>query len=547
MYCQLNEKQKSWVTEMISSMSMEEKIAQLLHPYDKGYTEIEIEELVKKVPIGSFFSTSRNFSEMKSLNQTIQKNSKIPVLISADMENGTNFIKDKGVYFPFQMGLAASGIQDAGYRMGKITSLICRAAGVHWTFSPVIDLNLNPENPITNIRALGDRPEKIIPIFPEIIRGLQEDGRMAATCKHFPGDGVDNRDQHMLVSVNSLPRDQWDSLYGIVWKKAIKAGTKAIMCGHISFPDYQGMRDDPDQALPATLSKKLMTDLLRNELGFQGVIVSDAFTMVGFTCRFPENELAWRNVEYLRPDLKWAPVIEPITHDRPFIGTFNADGTKVVSPDDPFAPVLPQKGQIVTGVGLGRTFGRLLAESFPDHTVGLIPTAVGGTSIAAWLPGGIDDGDPNAHPYDTAILRTKEAMKTGRLVAILWHQGENDAAQNTPQYKEKLRSVVLNFRKDLDLDDSVPFIAGEMASFYNEKFASHIDIIDHALEELKQEFSFCRVVKTNDLDHRGDNLHFCTASLHELGARYFAAYQGYIGEGFEIRTHGTVYAFLSSK
>lgn len=259
------------------------------------------------------------------------------------------------------------------------------------------------------------------------------------------------------------------------------------------------------------------------------VLLAGQSNMAGRGYAGPDDLVPIPHVEYLRPDLKWAPVIEPITHDRPFIGTFNADGSKVVSPDDPFAPVLPQKGQIVTGVGLGRTFGRLLAESFPDHTVGLIPTAVGGTSIAAWLPGEIDDGDPNAHPYDTAILRTKEAMKTGRLVAILWHQGENDAAQNTPQYKEKLRSVVLNFRKDLDLDDSVPFIAGEMASFYDEKFASHIDIIDHALEELKQEFSFYRVVKTKDLDHRGDNLHFCTASLHELGARYFAAYQEYIG------------------
>ncbi len=297
MYFPLNEKQQSWADSVFSSLTMEEKVLQLIHPNDRKWNESEWIEILEKYPLGSVFAVGRNLEEMKRINRTIQEHSKVPVLISADMENGTNFIRDTGVEFPAQMGITASQVPEAAYKMGKITARMSRAAGVHWTFSPVIDPNLNPENPITNIRSLGDNPDQIIPLFQDIIRGLQEDDLMAATCKHFPGDGVDNRDQHMLVSANTLPFDQWMEIYGRIWKAAISAGTRSIMCGHIALPDYQGMADDIDHALPATLSSKLMTDLLRKELGFQGVIVSDAYPMVGFTCMFPERELAWRNIE----------------------------------------------------------------------------------------------------------------------------------------------------------------------------------------------------------------------------------------------------------
>ena len=319
MYFPLTEEQQNWADSVLSSMTMEEKVLQLIHPNDREYTESEWIELIEKYPVGSFFSTPRNFEETKQINRVVQKHSRIPVLVSADMENGTNFIKDYTLEFPAQMGLAASNVSDAAYKMGRITAKLSRAAGIHWTFSPVIDLNINPENPITNIRALGDDPEKIIPLFNEIIRGLQEQDLMAAACKHFPGDGVDDRDQHMLVSVNSLPFDQWMELYGRVWKAAISAGTKTIMCGHISLPDYQGMADDIDNALPATLSRKLMNDLLRKELGFRGVIVSDAFPMIGFTCRYPEEELAWRNIEegsdsvlFSHPERDFKPMMDAL-------------------------------------------------------------------------------------------------------------------------------------------------------------------------------------------------------------------------------------------
>ena len=254
------------------------------------------------------------------------------------------------------------------------------------------------------------------------------------------------------------------------------------------------------------------------------VLLAGQSNMAGRGYAGPDDLTPIPNVLMIRPDGKWQPAIEPITKDRSFIGTFQASGEKIVS-SDPFETVLPQGDQKVVGVGLGRTFGRLLAEANPGRIIGLIPCAVGGTSIAAWMPGGVDDHDPNNYPYDNAVKKAREAQKSGKIVAVLWHQGETDAKKQTSEYTEKLRTVIRNFRCDLQLGPEVPFIAGDMASFYPERIAPHIGIVDRALEELGAEDPSFRYVHTKDLTHRGDNLHFDTDSLHELGRRYFVAYR----------------------
>ena len=166
---------------------------------------------------------------------------------------------------------------------------------------PRIELDWKPvmDYPISETQTLRDyftekdvrvSNEELFQIYKDYLKKQDENGYMHYShyrILDINGDGVDDRDQHMLVSVNSLPVEQWEKLYGEVWKSVIAAGTKAIMSGHISFPDYQGMRHDPDNALPATFCAKLQKELLREKLKFNGVIVSDAFPMVGFTCRYP--------------------------------------------------------------------------------------------------------------------------------------------------------------------------------------------------------------------------------------------------------------------
>ena len=293
----LSAEAEKWVENVFSSLTMEEKVAQLLHPINKGYSKEQWEEILQKVPVGSIFWCGVDAEQFQDIARFIQEKSKVPVLMSGDMEHGALTLKNRRTEFSDLMAFGAAGKVDYVREMGRITAVEARARGLHWALGPVVDLNLNPENPITNIRAFGDDPAKVIPMVQAFIEGMQDGGLLAACCKHFPGDGVDNRDQHMVTSVNSLPVWQWRELYGKVWQAAIDAGTLTIMAGHISLPDYQGCQDDPDRAMPATLSRELQIDLLRNELGFEGVLVSDAFPMTGFTCRMPEKMLAVTNIQ----------------------------------------------------------------------------------------------------------------------------------------------------------------------------------------------------------------------------------------------------------
>ena len=167
---------------------------------------------------------------------------------------------------------------------------------------------------------------------------------------------------------------------------------------------------------------------------------------------------------------------------------------------------------------------KALREAFPDRTVGLIPAAVGGTSAAAWKPGGEDDHQPGRHPYDDAIRMARTARQSGEIVAVLWHQGENDAQRRNPHYLADLHEIVTNFRRDLNLGDDVPFIAGELGDFYKPEIQAGVHIVDDALRELEREFAFFRVVPLKGLPHKGDFLHFSAEAQHEYGRRCFAEF-----------------------
>lgn len=239
----------------------------------------------------------------------------------------------------------------------------------------------------------------------------------------------------------------------------------------------------------------------------------------------PADLLPIPNVTALGKDGVWREAIEPITKDRPFVGTFAADGSRVPSPD-PWDNLLPAADSYSRGVGPGRTFARLLHEEHPDWEIGLLPASVGGTPIAAWLPGGVDPHDPACHPYAEALALARRAQADGgEIVAILWHQGESDASRRTEGYAETLQTVIRNFRRDLGLAESVPFLMGELAGFYDASIRDGAKQVDEAMHAAATALPAVAVVAAKDFDHQGDHLHFNADTQHLFGARLYAAFR----------------------
>jgi beta-N-acetylhexosaminidase len=297
----LNKSQQAWVERTLASMSLEEKIGHLICPDDQGYTLDEWLGIQRETHIGSAFfgfrPVERPLACVRALQaEALKNNTRIPLLIASDLENGAGCMVDGLTEFPRAMAAGAADMPSLVEEMGRITGREGRSVGIHWTFSPVVDLNINFQNPVTNVRSLGDEAAVVSRLAVSWIRGMQTKSRLAATAKHFPGDGMDDRDQHFCTTVNSASVKNWWKTYGKVWKSVIDAGVMSIMVGHISFPDYEGRGEKPSEALPATLSTKIQVDLLRRELDFQGVIVSDAVPMIGIASRVRREEKALENI-----------------------------------------------------------------------------------------------------------------------------------------------------------------------------------------------------------------------------------------------------------
>lgn len=217
--------------------------------------------------------------------------SDIPPLITSDFENGCGSMLKGLTPLPYLSGLGAANNEQLAYEYGKATALEARSIGANWSFSPVCDLLTNPRNPLVNVRSLSDDPELTSRLLTQVIRGMQDHG-LAACAKHFPGDGVDYRDQHIVTTHNTLPMHGWEQLHGKVFADLIAAGVMSIMPGHITLPAYQKEVFANGMKLPATLSKELITDLLKGTMGFEGVVVTDALRMGGFTGWFKTQRQA---------------------------------------------------------------------------------------------------------------------------------------------------------------------------------------------------------------------------------------------------------------
>lgn len=210
------------------------------------------------------------------------------MLIGADFERGTAMRLEEGTSFPTQMALAAAGNPKDAYTMGKVTALESRAAGVHWIYAPVADVNNNPGNPIINTRSFGEDPGKVAEYVSEFVRGVQENGGLA-TAKHFPGHGDTTADSHIDLGVVRASRERLDKLELVPFRAAIAAGVGSIMTAHLNVPAME-----PDPSIPATLSHNILTGVLRDQLGFQGLVVTDAMDMGGITVRYAPGDAAVR-------------------------------------------------------------------------------------------------------------------------------------------------------------------------------------------------------------------------------------------------------------
>jgi beta-N-acetylhexosaminidase len=296
MIAPLTAEQARWVEDTLAQLSIEHCLAQMLNiSRREGETDYWF-ELIDRIPMGSMTARVDTPAAYRDLLSAIDDYAPIPVLVLANMEHGATDWPGYGTAFPPPMAAGAANDEALTATMGEAIATEARHAGVNWVLNPVLDLNYNPHNPVTNTRSFGDRPDRLCRLIPPLIRALQTHG-VAATAKHFPGDGMDDRDQHLVSTVNHLPFAQWQETYGRVWRAAIEAGVMTIMPGHISLPDYQGYSDDPEAAPPATISRKLLTDLLRSELGFEGLIVSDSTSMVGLTSRVPPRERAVAGIQ----------------------------------------------------------------------------------------------------------------------------------------------------------------------------------------------------------------------------------------------------------
>jgi beta-N-acetylhexosaminidase len=282
-----------WVRETIDSMTIEEKIGQLFINMGSSRTEEYLTGILNQYHIAGVRYNPGKAEEVYEQNRILQENSKIPLLIAANTEAGGNGACTDGTEIGVEVKIGATNDTKYAYEMGRVSGVEAAAIGCNWSFAPIVDINYNWRNPIISSRSFGSDPDLVLKLSLAYMKGIQESG-IAPAAKHWPGDGVDERDQHLSFSVNSLSTEDWDKTYGKVYKGLIDAGLPSIMAGHIHMPAYQRFFN-PDvkdeELLPATLCKEITTDLLRGKLGFNGVVVTDASHMLGLTGAMKRSKL----------------------------------------------------------------------------------------------------------------------------------------------------------------------------------------------------------------------------------------------------------------
>ena len=290
----LDDEGVKWVQDTIANMTIEEKIGQLFVNMGASREEEYLKSTVNDYKIGAIRYNPAAASEIYDQNKILQENSKIPLLIAANTEAGGNGACANGTYVGHPIKIASTQDKKYAYEMGRISGIEAAAIGCNWSFAPVVDLDINWRNPIISTRTYGADVDTVLEYSLEYMKGIMESG-IAPAAKHFPGDGIDERDQHLSFAPNTLSVEEWDATFGKIYGGLIEAGLPSIMAGHIALPEYVS-KFNPDATvrernMPATLSKYIITDLLKGQMNFNGLVVTDASHMVAMTSAMKRSEM----------------------------------------------------------------------------------------------------------------------------------------------------------------------------------------------------------------------------------------------------------------
>jgi len=288
----------SWVEAQLRTLTLEQKIGQLFairargifqSADDPGYRELV--RLIEQFEVGGVVFFQGDPYTQAILANDLQRRSRLPLLVAQDTEWGVAMRVSRTTNFPRAMAIGATGNPAYAYAVGYITAREARALGVHQLYAPVADVNNNPFNPIINVRAFGEDPHLVATMVQAFVRGVGRAGAIA-TVKHFPGHGDTAIDSHSDLPLLPFDRTRLDTLELVPFRAAIAAGVPSVMTGHLALPSLE-----PTPHLPASLSRRITHDLLRIELGFDGLVVTDALEMQGVTKYFGVGEAAVRALE----------------------------------------------------------------------------------------------------------------------------------------------------------------------------------------------------------------------------------------------------------
>ena len=282
----LDDEGVKWVEDTIAAMTLEEKVGQLFVQMRHSLDPDEIQKTLDSFHQGGLRWQGGDRQAVYNQNKTYQEKSKLPLLIAANCDNGGDGCLSDGTFIATAAEAAAGGGTQTAYDMGYVAGREAASVGVNWMFNPCADIFMNWRNTIVNTRAFGDNADQVIENIRAYINGIHQ-SNIACCCKHFPGDGVEERDQHLVLGVNDLSVEDWDNSFRKVYQTMIDEGLESIMVGHIALPAMSrklrpGIAEE--DIMPATLAPELLCDLLRGELGFNGLVITDASHMAGIAC-----------------------------------------------------------------------------------------------------------------------------------------------------------------------------------------------------------------------------------------------------------------------